>query len=452
MGAEQAFEALTRQLQGADDKTLLKIVGMVDRLAKRGPLDRLLDAHRLRLAVIRPPRPMHLSRLFVLPFEELLVDGAGWSPGYMRVPRDRLRHVIELTFERLDPELVQELDGKVAGRTMEDAATILEVGRELWPAAAEAVGRVLGHGRQTKDPAIRDLLMPLRIAQHLLPVAEAVVTTVWALPPKPMHTLDAAAKGQIAELMGLASATGRDCFQLVAELLVSRSELPLSIIEPVIAGSFELGPRERGQAAAMIAEACQSDMIRLFKSLASLPLETTQPKTIVGSVQAIVSNVESLLDVATKVKFDHRELRRLKADLFDFIEKRLGQALNVMLFQAFESLADSDADIDWRRLERNATATANMRLMAKRVGLASKIDFLFNKAFERYQQVLLAACGPEHCDVLVDPGTMDRLRIIELLFGSRAAMQMLTTLRRCKSDPHEARQVAAAAKRAQNAA
>jgi hypothetical protein len=439
MSANETFDALVGQLRKADDQTLLKIVGVVDRLAKRGPLDQLLDQHRLRLARIRPPRPMNAGRLFVLPFEELLVDGHAWSPGMMRVPRDRLSRLIALTFARLEPGLEAGLRDRLKGRTMDDASLILEIGRELWPACAVAVGAVLDSGRQTKDPEIRELQLPLRIAQHLMPVAEAVVTTVWTLPPKPMLELDVAAQKHIADLLGRAAAAGKDCFQLVAELLVNRSELPLSIIESVLNGAFEWGVRERQQAAAMVAEACQSDMVRLFRGIAETP-ETTEPRDLLPPLQSIVSNLESLLEVAAKVKFDHRALRKLKTETFELIQARLGQALQAQLLPAFENLADPAAEVDWRRLEQNAAAAANMRLMAKRIGLATKIDFVFTRALERYRALLQPDDPGLGGRALLDPLVMDRVRIIELLFGSRAAMQVLAPFRSDPSDHAETRQ------------
>ncbi len=439
MSANEAFDALVGQLRKADDQTLLKIVSVVDRLAKRGPLDKLLDQHRLRLARIRPPRPMNAGRLFVLPFEELLVDGRAWSPGMMRVPRDRLSRLIALTFEHLEPGLESELRRRLQGRTMDDASLILEIGRELWPACATAVGEVLDRGRQTRDPEIRELQLPLRIAQHLMPVAEAVVTTVWILPPKPMLELDKAAQEHIADLLGRAAAAGKDCFQLVAELLVNRSELPLSIIEPVLSGAFEWGTRERQQAAAMVAEACQSDMLRLFRDIAETPV-TTEPRHLLPRLQSIVSNLESLLEVAAKVKFDHRALRKLKTETFDLIQARLGHVLQEQLLPAFESLADPASEIDWRRLEQNAGAAANMRLMAKRIGLATKVDFVFSRAFERYRAVLQPDDPGLGGRAMLDPLVMDRVRIIELLFGSRAAMQVLAPFRSDPNDQADARQ------------
>jgi hypothetical protein len=428
MGAEFAFDSLSRQLSGADDQTLVKIVSVVDRLARRGSLDRLLAQHRLRLAVIRPPRPMTLGRLLVLPFEELLVGPDHWSPGLMRVPRDRLARLIALTFERLPQGLEETLRRRLDGRTMDDAALALEIGREFWPAAALAVRRTLEHGRQTRDPEIRELQVPLRIAEQLLPVAEAVVTTVWALPPKPMLALDDAASERIADLLGRAAAEGRDCFQLVAELLVTRSELPLSIIRPVLAGAFDWGTRERHQAATMIAEACQNDMVRLYRGLAASPA-ATEPRHLVAPLQAIVSNVESLQEVAAEVRFDHRALRRLKAEVFELIQARLGVALEHGLLEPFSRLGDPSAAVDWRELEQNAAAVANMRLMARRIGLATKIDFLFTKALDRYRDLLVAAATAAGGEAWLQPLAMDRLRLIELVFGSRAAMQVLERLR-----------------------
>lgn len=429
MGAESAFQALAAQLHGADDRTLLKLVAVVDQLAKRGSLDQLLDEHRARLAVIRPPRPMTLGRLVVLPVEELLVDGADWTPGMMRVPRDRLGRLIELLLEAIDPDLQRRAASQLAGKSMHDSALALEVGREIWPAVALAADAILARGRQTRDTELRELLTPLRIMQHLMPVAETLVTTIWSLPDRPMLALEPAHRARVVALLALASAQGRDCFLLTAELLVRRTELPLAIIEAVLDGELELAGRERQQAAAMIAEASQSEMVRLFRSVSQLPA-TTGPSVLIGPLRTLVANVESLQEVAQKVKFDHRELRRLKAELFTLIEARLETALGGDLLHAFKALDASTATADCRALEVHAVAAANMRLMAKRIGLATKIDFIFAKALERFRAILeedaVASAG-------LSGAAMDRIRIIELLFDSRSAMQSLTRLRQAAS-------------------
>lgn len=428
MGNEEALGALTRQLSDADDRTLLKIVQVIDGLARRGGLDQLLDRHRARLALIRPPRPMTAGRIFVLPFEELLIHGSAWNPGVMRVPRDRLSELIELVFERLPPGFEQKINKCLSGRTMEDAAFILEIGRELWPACADAALRTLEHGRQTRDPRIRELLLPLRICGLLLPVAEAAITTLWSLPPKPVLDLDEAAQQRIVALLDTAGAAGRDCFQLVAELLIDRTGLPFSIIVPILAGAGALGQRERQQAAAMIAETCLATVMKLHREVLAMP-ETVEPVALAGPVQTLVSTIESLQDLAAKVSFDHRALRRLRTELFDLVLARLTRALSQDLLETLKQLDATMPAADWRRLERNATAVANMRLMAKRIGLASKGDFLFSKATDRYRDLVASAASPREENPLPDAISMDRLRIIELIFGSPAALRILADLR-----------------------
>ncbi len=424
MGAETAFQALAAQLQGADDRTLLKLVAVVDRLARRGSLDGLLHEHRARLAVIRPPRPMTLGRLVVLPLEELLVDGAAWSPGMLRLPRDRLERLIDLLLEALDPELRREAAQRLAGRSMHDSALALEVGGTVWPAVGLAAEAILSR-RQAREVEVRDLLGPLRVVQNLMPVAEPLVTTLWSLPAKPMLALDGGARTRVAGLLGLASERGRDCLLLTAELLVGRTELPLAIIEVVLDGELDLGHRERQRAASMIAETCQAEMVRLFRSLACLPTETG-PSALVHPLRTLVANLESLLEVAQKVKFDHRELRRVRTEVFALIETRLEALLNGRLLQAFDRLSEASPEIDWRQLEHDATAAAHMRLMAKRIGLATRIDFVFARALERYRAILEEHAG---ASARIDGLTMDRVRTIELLFDSRSAMQVLTRLR-----------------------
>ena len=189
----------------------------------------------------------------------------------------------------------------------------------------------------------------------------------------------------------------------------------------------------------MVAEACQSDMVRLFRRVAETS-ETTEPYDLLPALQSIVSNLESLLDVTTKIKFDHRALRKLKTETFELILARVGHALEEQLLPAFERLGDPAAEIDWRRLEQNAAAAANLRLMAKRIGLATKIDFVFTRAFSRYSAVLQPEEPGTGGRPLLDPLVMDRVRIIELLFGSRAAMQVLAPFRSAPGDHNDNRQ------------
>ena len=73
--------ALDRDLTIASNEQLLRVVGLIDTLDRRGSMDRLLDPVRDRLALLRPPRPLALGRVLILPFEDLLVAESEVWPG-----------------------------------------------------------------------------------------------------------------------------------------------------------------------------------------------------------------------------------------------------------------------------------------------------------------------------------------------------------------------------------
>ena len=49
---------LDRDMSQASDEQLLRVVGLIDTLDRRGPVDRVLEPVRARLALLRPPRPV----------------------------------------------------------------------------------------------------------------------------------------------------------------------------------------------------------------------------------------------------------------------------------------------------------------------------------------------------------------------------------------------------------
>ena len=50
------------------------MVGLIDTLDRRGSVDGCWTPSAHRLALLRPPRPITLGRVLILPFEDLLVE------------------------------------------------------------------------------------------------------------------------------------------------------------------------------------------------------------------------------------------------------------------------------------------------------------------------------------------------------------------------------------------
>ena len=74
-------------MSSASDEQLLKVVGLIDTLDRRGPVDRLLEPVRDRLALLRPARPVTLGRVLILPFEDVLVPAREAWAGRPCFPR-----------------------------------------------------------------------------------------------------------------------------------------------------------------------------------------------------------------------------------------------------------------------------------------------------------------------------------------------------------------------------
>jgi hypothetical protein len=128
--------ALDRDMSTASDEQLLRVVGLIDTLDRRGPVDRLLDPVRDRLALLRPPRPISLGRVLILPFEDLLVAEHEVWPSRRCFSRAHIAGRIEHVTARLPEAVVAELRRQAEGHSMISAEVVQEIGGKLWPAAA----------------------------------------------------------------------------------------------------------------------------------------------------------------------------------------------------------------------------------------------------------------------------------------------------------------------------
>ena len=189
--------ALTTGLEGASDAKLLEVVAILDRLADRGPADQLLQPVRARLARLRPPRPLTLRRVLVLPFEDLLVQAGDYQPERRRLSRATLRPLLDIALSGLEPGLARTLEAAARGRDMREGDVVLSVGERLWPAAHRALVARLAADAPTPEAAAQ-----LAAVAELLPLAHAIVTTLWELPPRPMGPLSPEAVGIAAPAGG----------------------------------------------------------------------------------------------------------------------------------------------------------------------------------------------------------------------------------------------------------
>ena len=105
MSARAPVPELNRDMSVASDEQLLRVVGLIDTLDRRGTVDGLLAPVRARLALLRPPRPLTLGRVVVMPFEDFLVPADEAWPGRFCFTREKLGWFVEQVPGALGPRL-----------------------------------------------------------------------------------------------------------------------------------------------------------------------------------------------------------------------------------------------------------------------------------------------------------------------------------------------------------
>lgn len=133
--------ALTENLSGASDENLLRIVAMIDRQAERNKLDDLLTDIRPRLARLRPPRPVTMTRLLFLPLSGALVNRNMWRQDPAAIPRAALKPIFELLRD-LPGSHLQEAEDATRGAVFSDLAVVDQYGRFIWETAAKLCEKI----------------------------------------------------------------------------------------------------------------------------------------------------------------------------------------------------------------------------------------------------------------------------------------------------------------------
>ena len=140
--SDDAKPSAGTSLSTLSDEQVVSLTGMLDQVrdTQQGAELRqsVLDRLRPQLRVARPPRPLTLSRVFCLPFEDLLHDeAAGARPGM--IARAAIMPAWLRVGRNADARTLEDLRQAAAGIAMGDHAAVTALGRRLWPIAARAI-------------------------------------------------------------------------------------------------------------------------------------------------------------------------------------------------------------------------------------------------------------------------------------------------------------------------
>ena len=412
---ESRLPALDRDMTGASDEQLLKIVGLIDTLDHRGKVDRLLAPVRGRLALLRPPRPISLGRVLILPFEDLLVaDDEVW-PGRRCFARGRLADLIEQVTAALPPATVARLRREGEGRSMMAGETVAEIGATLWPAAAEVAQTGLADGNV--DQVLR---AQLGTVAPLLALGPELVATIWRLPPRPMGPLGRAESGRLTELVRRAAPRGESGLLPVLEVLLARAAAPTVVLEPLRGADIGVPGRARDEALAQLVHRRIADMHEEARRLPQ--------RQGTGSGSAVLRLVADLDALETRWPVspaDRTVLQEIRAAVAGFVGTGIDHSLREDILVRMDELAGPARldDDGVERLEEAARHTRRLGIAGAKLGLAASADALLDRFLPTFQAAIRDRRPAGAA------GLIDQMRIVEILFGPEAALELYQELR-----------------------
>jgi hypothetical protein len=354
---------------------------------------------------LRPPRPLRFARLIFHPLEPLIVAAARWRTGQQAIPRtvilpiaDHVRLILGATGTAIET--------RMAGRTTADTELIAGLGRFLWPAAVQALA----------GPAI-----PRTWA------ASALADTIY----RPVADIVAAVLAEAAALQMLCaeSATGLLPTRPGAvEAIVSRvtrvnpAALPMMIallLDSVPQAAGLLAPLRTGATAAAMRDAMEQAADILLRRLNQEGgTEARIVEATLSDAGAATSRIVTLLahladGTAKPARRD--QLRMLRQRLDADCRARFASGLRDELLLPLGRLSFFADSAEILALETAARGLRALETEARAAGSGPAYDRMLGQAVQ-------AIRGDSVRDKLAPA---DRVRLVEILAGSGAALKML---------------------------
>lgn len=215
------FRQLGGALSQASPQQLARVISVIDALPDRAEADTILSRVRPRLRGKGFPRPLRFARLLFTPLDGVIVAPMDWRPGMITVPRSVLTPLAEAVHRSLG-KFAERIAADCDGHQREDSGTVLELGRQLWPAATAALPATPPDGWRQTGLAGSDYA-PIRAS------CEAGWRHGVALWP----ALRGAAEGPPPELcrepLMAAAAEGLQAFEIVLRLVLTDAACPAGV-------------------------------------------------------------------------------------------------------------------------------------------------------------------------------------------------------------------------------
>ncbi|WP_428485511.1 hypothetical protein [Rhodopila sp.] len=406
---DPSIRALSRGVADADDARIMRIVATVDAMAARGAADDLIASVRHRLCEMRPARPLRLARLLFLPLDPLIVGPAHWKPVHCTIPRTVISPMAEVVEMALGDKAAS-IKRAVHDRGTDQTDLISALGTMLWPEAAvilaasdvPVVWQQTGLGTQVYRDLARRLAALLSQASALDSLCAE--TAQGLLPPN---------RKVVEAMVRQVSAMDPTALPMLTTLLLTRLPTSVRLLYVIESGS---------KAAAIKAATDQAAALLLAQFDATEGAESLVAAATLAESGATAARIAALLnelgqDNAPQVR--RNQVRGLRQRLDTDCKARFSTGLNEQLLIPLRELSAQPSAAALADLEATARGLRALEAEARTISGGSTYDKLLAQAADQVR-----ACSNDGGLELTD-----QVRLMEILIGSDAALEMLDQAR-----------------------
>jgi len=399
--ASKELASLAESLSAASDENILRIVAMIDRLPDRSKLDGLLAETRPRLSILRPPRPITLTRLLFLPLSGALVDPHAWRRDPGRIPRTALHLISSLVGDQLG-ETVQNMTNALRHAVFSDTAMVEKFGQPLWEGAARITERITPGMRWTDAGfAPEDFRTMMRLASGVWGHADALWRILRAGETQ-------VSTGALKEALQGPAGEGPEVFAAAFRTLLS--QVPnSSAFAALAAGGMPPGTSE------IIIENLEA---WIDTALPELPYY--EPYAAAERAEEIGKTMEALgLTPFFQIPRRRRQLSALFWRLEEYCRVMMLEIVDEQILPALAPPAEPFSDLAFVQLERDARAARRLEILGRHFGN--------DPSYDEIQQRLIKAFTAARKDLAsVSLTQVDLLRLAEILLGRDRARTLLS--------------------------
>jgi hypothetical protein len=421
---------LKRMLLETDDDKLLRILHMLESHSDALVFSQVVEAVRPRLSQLRPARRCTVERVLVAPFEDLLAVGGQGAGAKATISRTALGALLEAMKRGLSADKIEAARKDCAAASMDDVEQIIAVGAPIWPDAAKSLANPAAF---LTDNADRHGLAPqFALAADVLTLAPEILRLVSDLPPKPFDDL-AAYHGEliIAALQAAAARLGGRGVIAVVLVLVARAARIDGVMELLAVSKTATTPEEKQALSGRVADFCVERAERIAKAGCERPGDSLGTTT--DALTDLVNLVETIGAAGDGVR--RAGIDRAVADMTRSVGAACARSLREgALADSLKALQSSaTAGVESAKVEAEARELAKLRLVGRRLGLGevvhnaarAHVDGIFSALGKRAQQFQR---NKEDVSAY-NRQVVNQARLVEILSGSEAAIQLVSRFR-----------------------